>query len=355
MKAVKKYSDNGVYFKMVDEPMPLVVKDTDVKIQIDAIGICTSDIHVLHGTMTMPDGNTVGHEYTGTVVEVGSAVQNIVPGDRIVCENAKGACMKCKLCLSGHYELCPSKTSPGWFSQGVYTEYTIQPEYCVHKIPANLSMEVASVAEPFAICVYGCIERGNIQKDDFTVIYGMGPIGLFTLISLIDLGVKNIICVASTRRNKIRYQLAEELGATAVLLTEDDIHEKVKQMNNGWGADCVIDCSGDPEAINQGIGILRKAGKFIALGLSNDALIPIAFNKAVLGVIEMVFSATSSHDSWVKTIGILERNQDKVKKVITHIYSLDDWEKAYEKLATREAVKAILVNKRDKIEDIQTP
>jgi len=345
MKAVKKYSDKGIYFKMVDEPVPVLIHDTDVKIKIDAIGICTSDMHVLHGTMTMPDGNTVGHEYTGTVVEVGKAVKNVVPGDRVVCENAKGACMKCKLCLSGHYELCPHKTSPGWFSQGVYTEYTIQPDYCVHKIPSALSVEVASMAEPFAICVYGCLERGRVQKEDFTVIYGMGPIGLFTLITLIDFGVKNIICVASVRKNKTRYRLAEELGSPVVLSADEDIDAAVKKLNDGWGADCVIDCSGDPRAINQGIGLLRKGGKFIALGLAADALIPVAFNQAVLSVIEMVFSATSSHDAWIKVIGILERNAEKIKKIITHVYSLDDWQLAYEKLENREAVKAVLINK----------
>jgi L-iditol 2-dehydrogenase len=349
MKAVKKYFDKEVYFKMVEELIPDIVNDTDVKIQIDAIGICTSDLHALHGTMYMPDGNTVGHEYTGTIVEVGQAVRKVIPGDKVVCENAKGACMKCKVCLSGHYELCPDKQSPGWFSQGVYTEYTIQPEYCVHKIPEGLSMEVASVAEPFAICVYGCLERGRYQKDDFTVIYGMGPIGLFTLITLIDFGVKNIICVASARKNNIRFQLAEELGATTVLLPEEDIFKKVKEINNGWGADCVIDCSGFPDAINQGIGILRKGGKFIALGLSGENIIPIAFNQAVLSVIEMVFSATSSHDAWIKTLGILERNEEKVRKVITHIYPLVDWELAYEKIENREAVKAILVNKRETV------
>lgn len=346
MKALKKYFANKVYFNIVDEPVPLVTKDTDVKIRIDAIGICASDVHVLQGAMQMPDGNTVGHEFSGTVVEVGRAVKKVIPGDKVICELAKGACMECKLCLSGHYELCLEKTPPGWVSQGVYTEYTIQPEFCIHKIPNSLSMEVASMAEPFAVCIYGCIERGRIQKNDFTVIYGMGSIGLFTLISLIDFGVRNIVCV---EKNKNRYRLAEELGATLVLLPEDEIYEKVKQMNDGWGADCVIDCSGAPEAINQGISMLRKGGKFIAIGLSSEAQIPIIYNKAVLGVIEMVFSATSSHDSWVKTIGVLERNENKVKKVITHIYTLDDWQLAYEKLSTREAVKAVLINKKDKI------
>ena len=234
---------------------------------------------------------------------------------------------------------------PGWFSQGVYTEYTIQPDYCVHKIPSALSVEVASMAEPFAICVYGCLERGRVQKEDFTVIYGMGPIGLFTLITLIDFGVQHIICVASTRKNRTRYQLAEELGSPVVLSADEDIDATVKKLNDGWGADCVIDCSGDPRAINQGIGLLRKGGKFIALGLAADALIPVAFNQAVLSVIEMVFSATSSHEAWIKTIGILERNAEKIKKIITHVYSLDDWQLAYEKLENREAVKAVLINK----------
>jgi L-iditol 2-dehydrogenase len=344
MKAVKKFSDKGVYFKTVDEPIPEIENDNDVKIRIDAIGICTSDLHVLHGTMTMPDGNTVGHEYTGTVVAVGSGVKRIAVGDRVVCENAKSACFKCKLCLSGHYELCPEKRSPGWFSQGVYTEYTIQPDYCVHKIPQNMAKEVAAVAEPFAICVYGVLERGQFRKDDFTVIYGMGPIGLFTLITLTDLGAKNIVCIASTSRNKQRFRLSEELGAMTVLLPGDDIPAKIKQMNDGWGPDCVIDCSGDPNAINQGIGMLRKGGKFIALGIAHDALIPFAFNQAVLSVIDMVFSATSSHDAWIKVIKILERNEEKVKKVVTHQYPLVDWELAYEKIENREAVKAVLVN-----------
>jgi L-iditol 2-dehydrogenase len=226
----------------------------------------------------------------------------------------------------------------------VYTEYTVQPEYCVHRIPAGMAREVAAVAEPFAICVYGVLERGRYRKDDFTVIYGMGPIGLFTLITLVDLGATNIVCVASTRRNRVRYDLAGELGATAVLSGEDDIPKTIRAMNGGWGADCVIDCSGDPEAINEGIGLLRKGGKFIALGIAHDALIPFAFNQAVLSVVDMVFSATSSHDAWIRVLGILERNEEKVKKVVTHQYPLADWETAYEKIANREAIKAVLVN-----------
>jgi L-iditol 2-dehydrogenase len=343
MKAVKKYSDGGVHFNLVEAEEPSVINDTDVKIKVNSIGVCTSDIHVLHGAMNMPDGNIVGHEFSGTIVDLGkTAAKKFKVGDRVVSELAKGACMKCKMCLSGHYELCPEKQPPGWKSQGIYSEYTVQPDYCIHKIPDTVSLEVAAMTEPLAICVYGCLERGKVKKDDFTVIYGMGSIGLFTLITLLDFGVKNIICVTSTKNTMDRFHLAKELGATKVLSTNADVEKEVLTLNDGWKADCVIDCSGAPAAINQGIKLLNKSGKFIALGITGDDLIPFAFNQAVLNVLEIIFSATSSHSSWETSLGILERNHDKIEKIITHKYALKHWEEAYKKLESREAVKAVL-------------
>ena len=346
MKAVKKFSEGGVHFSLVEAPEPMVEQDDDVKIRIDSIGVCTSDIHVLHGTMDMPDGNIVGHEFSGRIVDLGlSASKRLSVGDRVVCELAKGSCMRCRVCRSGHYELCPEKQPPGWKSQGIYAEYTVQPEYCIHRIPDDLPMNVAAMAEPMAITVYGCLERGKVEPGDFTVIYGMGSIGLFTLIALLDYGVQQIVCVTSTRKNRSRFDLAGELGATKVLSSESDIEREIVAMNSGWKADCVIDCSGAPTAINQGIGLVKKGGKFIALGIAGDTLIPFPFNQAVLNVIEMIFSATSSHDSWKKAIGILERNPDKVKKVITHEYHLEKWQNAFQSMESREAVKAVLTVK----------
>jgi len=139
MISLKKYTENGnPVFKLAEDIEPALQNTNDVKIAITHIGICSSDIHVLHGAMNMPDGNTVGHECCGIVTDTGKKVKTVKPGDRVVFELAKGACQKCKICKSGHYELCPSKTPPGWASQGVYTEFTVQPEFCVHKISKNI-------------------------------------------------------------------------------------------------------------------------------------------------------------------------------------------------------------------------
>jgi len=345
MISLKKYTEAGkAVFRLTEDSEPAIINKDDVKIAITHIGICSSDIHVLHGAMKMPDGNTVGHEACGIVTETGSKVKTVKPGDRVVFELAKGACLKCKVCKTGHYELCPSKTPPGWASQGVYAEYTVQPEFCVHKVSKAIPGKVAAMAEPIAICVYGCLLRGGIQKNDLTVIYGMGSIGLFTLITLLDAGIKNIVCISPTRNGRQRLELARELGAHHIIEAEKDVVQEILALNKGWKADCVIDCSGSPQAINQGVNLVRKGGKFIALGIASQNPIPFEYNTGVLSVIELVFSATSSREAWDVTTGILKRNPEKISRVVTHEFPLKQWKEAYQALESRQAVKAVLTN-----------
>ncbi len=347
MQAIKKYSNEQqqAVYRSQEIEHPAAPGADEVQIKIKCIGICTSDVHVLHGTMQMPDGNTVGHEFSGTVVAAGTNCAADFPVDqKVICELAVGACFDCPMCASGHYEFCPQKKPPGWASQGVYTEYINMPKHCVMPVGDQVSFEVAALAEPIAICTYGVIERGQIKKDDFTVIYGMGPIGLLTLIMLQDLGMQNIVCVTPTHRGTQRFKLAQALGCQHVYASDDDIAAIVKDLSAGSMADCVIDCSGSERAINQGIDLLKKGGKLIALGIASADDFNIHFNKALLKALHLVFSCTSSHNAWELSRGILERQHDKVKQLITHQYPLADWQTAYDKIENREAIKAVLFN-----------
>lgn len=317
---------------------------TDVKIRIAAIGICTSDVHVLHGVMRMPDGNIVGHEYSGEITEVGERVHGLRPGDRVIGELAVGACGQCLQCRRGKYEFCRNKKPPGWVSQGVYTEYTVMDQTLIHRIPAGVDFDAAALAEPIAICVYGCIERGQIDPADVTVVYGMGSIGLLTLIVLLDYGLTRVICVTPTLRDRKRYELAKELGAYRVLSTDEDIGKIVAEETGGENADCVVDCSGAPEAINQGLDILHKDGKLIALGIAPRDIIPLAYNTGIHKALQIVFSSTSSHSAWQRTTEILARQHERIERLITHRYPLESWATAFDKLEGREAIKAVLVN-----------
>ncbi len=345
MKAVRKRTrDDKPVFILEEMPEPTVVGPTDVKIRIAAIGICTSDIHVLHGVMKMPEGNIVGHEYSGEVIAVGEKVTSFKPGDHVVGELAVGACGECAMCRQGKYEFCRYKKPPGWISHGIYTEYTVMDQRLLHRIPVRIDFDVAALAEPIAICVYGCIERGQIDPVETTVVYGMGSIGLLALIVLLDYGLEKIICVTPTHRSRQRYELAKELGAYRVLSSDEDVEKIIAEETGSENADCVVDCSGAPEAISQGLRILHKDGKLIALGIAPQDTIPVEYNTGIHKALRIVFSSTSSHAAWERTIGILERQHDRIKRIVTHRYPLDNWRTAFDKLEQREAVKAVLVN-----------
>jgi len=344
MHAVVKHSRNGEpYFIIEEVPVPAITSPDEVKIKIAYAGICTSDIHVLSKAMKMPDGNIVGHEYSGVVSEVGNGVEALRVGDRVVCELAVGYCGNCKMCRRGKYELCPSKRPPGWVSQGIYTEYAVMRSRIVHRLPDSIPLDVAALAEPIAICVYGCLERARIQKEDLTLIYGMGPIGLLSLIVLRDFGVEKIVCVSPTKHGRERLTLAKELGADLVIATEDFVPRTLFEQTGEKGVDCVVECSGAEPAINEGIRLLNRDGKFVGLGIAHHDSVNIAYNTALLNPLTLTYSCTSSHTSWITTLGIMERNQSLLQRLITHRFPLAEWEKAYRAIETRQAIKCLLV------------
>jgi L-iditol 2-dehydrogenase len=339
---VKRTVDGQPRFFLEEAPEPCLEQPVDVKIAISAIGVCASDVHALHGAMHVPDGNIVGHEFSGTVVETGPAAGAFAPGDRVVAELAVGRCGTCPMCRAGHYEFCPSKRPPGWVSQGVYTETIVLDAGLLHRVPDGVSREVAALAEPVAICVYGCLERAAVRPGDSTVIFGVGSIGLISLVTLKDRGAGTVVCVAPASKGRKRLDLAVELGADAVLTPGEDLGAVLERLTGSRKADCVVECSGAPEALNQGIEALRKDGTMVCLGIASRPLISIAWNTAVLNAARFVFSSTSSHSSWCAAICLLERRGRELERVVTHRLPLEQWQRAYDALGSREAVKAVL-------------
>lgn len=343
MKAVCKFTEGDKpVFRLTDVPEPQLGSPHEVKIRVESVGVCASDVHALHGAMHIPEGNIVGHEFAGTVAEVGEAVRSVAPGDRVVSELAIGACGECDMCRSGRYEFCRVKRPQGWVSPGVYAEYALSEERILHRIPAGVAFEEAALSEPLAICVYGCLERASIPAGASVVIYGMGSIGLLALIVLLDSGAGPVVCVAPTNHGRSRFDAAQKLGATRVVTPADDVTAVVQELTGRPDPDYVVDCSGAPAAINAGMQLLGKDGTFVALGIASTDTIPFAFNLGIHKALRLVFSSTSSHSSWITALGILERRREQVRSVVTHTMRLDEWAQGYEKLERREAIKVVM-------------
>ena len=247
------------------------------------------------------------------------------------------------MCRRGKYEFCPSKRPPGWASQGIYAEYAVMRSRIVHRLPDTIPLDVAALAEPIAICVYGCLERARIEKEDSVLIYGMGPIGLLSLIVLRDFGVEHIVCVSPTGHGRDRLNLAKELGADHVIASEECVPEALSELAGVKTVDCVVECSGAESAINEGIRILNRDGKFVGLGIAHHDAVNIPYNTALLNPVTLTYSCTSSHSSWVTTLGIMERTHERLRRIITHRLPLGEWETAFRAIETRRAIKCLLV------------
>ena len=180
MKAIRFMQPEVIEYSDIPAPQ---VKDNEVLAKIAYAGFCATDIELLTGEMVhIKNGNTKypiipGHEWSGTIVEVGKNVRDFKVGDRITSDVSLG-CGECDECRKGHYNLCPNREVIGSYKnrQGVFAEYVAVPQRHVYKIPDGLSMEEAALAEPAATAMYA-VSKAKIPAGAEVLVIGDGPIG----------------------------------------------------------------------------------------------------------------------------------------------------------------------------------
>ena len=227
--AVMRGTDNMVIKEI---PVPQI-KDKEVLVSLEYVGICGSDVHYYHNgccgayKVDLSEDFMLGHECAGTIVEVGKDVENLKVGDRVALEPGI-TCGKCEFCKSGHYNLCPDvvflATPP---VQGCNEEYIAFPEDMCFKLPENVSTKEGALIEPLSVGFYAA-EQGNVGTGDTVVILGSGCIGLVTLLACKAHGAGQIIVADLVQA---RLDKAMELGATAVINSgKEDALEKIKEL-----------------------------------------------------------------------------------------------------------------------------
>jgi (R,R)-butanediol dehydrogenase/meso-butanediol dehydrogenase/diacetyl reductase len=238
-------------------------------IKVEFCGICGSDIHgYLYGAI-FPVGTVMGHEASGVVVEVGTGVENVKAGDRVVIKPA-APCRICHACKEGRDNNCYRDHVIGESPEldGAYAEYLRVPfpEEMLFKLPSHLSFEEGALVEPLATSLHS-VRQSRFKPGDCVVVSGAGPIGLGAL-QLLKLGgaAKIIVLEISPERSEI----AQKLGADAVLnpVTEGiDLPDKVANLTDGIGADILYECAGVPESLTNSIHLIRKGGQVMAVGV----------------------------------------------------------------------------------------
>ena len=335
MKALVKTAKGQGHVELKNDWPKPEVRDGWVLVEVVASGICGTDVHILEDTHKNWPPVILGHEYTGRIVEVGNDCGSWSVGDRVVCEQHTGACLKCDACRRGAIHLCPAKRSPGWGIDGAFAEFVLLPAALLHKIPDGVDFRTATVTEPTAICITG-LDRAGIYIGESVLIIGPGPIGLLSAM-LAKAGGASRVVVVGRPSSAGRLQIAESIGIETYLLEDSD--KAARDLGEVF--DLTIDSTGAGGSLTLCSRLTRRLGRVLELGLSNTAEISFAINAATTKSLTIFTSLSSEYSSWDRALAFMASKKYD-PSVLTSLYALDDWENAFRDVEKRRVVKALI-------------
>ncbi len=331
MKAMKL---TGIrQMEMMEIPEPSVSGPLDVKIRMTVLGICGSDIHYYTngriGSQIVEYPFAVGHEGAGVVVETGSAVKKVKPGDRIAIEPAM-PCRKCDQCLAGRYHTCRNLKYLGCPGQaeGCLTEYIVMPEESCFPLHEHLSADHGSISEPLSIGVYSVKKAGSVKNLSIGIL-GFGPIGMSVMLAAKVEGPASILI---TDKINERLSLAKEEGANAFLNPlNTDIIDFIKK-NIPYGLDVVFECCGQQEALDQAVEILKPGGKIIVVGIPEFEHWSLSADNARRKEVMLQYIRRQV-DCVETSLDLMESGRIIIDRMITHRYPFSRTKEAFDLVA----------------------
>jgi L-iditol 2-dehydrogenase len=340
MKALVKYaSGNGNLMVMdVDEPQ---CGSKQVKVEVAYCGVCGTDLHVMHDTFRNYPPVILGHEFSGTVVEVGSEVETVSVGDRITGLGATAVtCGECEYCRQGYFIFCSRRRGMGHGVNGAFTRYVLLRPDQVYKIPPDFSLEEAAMSEPFAAAVQAVTEITTIRLGDTALVSGPGPIGLLCLKLLVANGIKTIVAGAPKDDERLAY--AMQYGAHAVINVGDqDLQTAVKVNTGGRGVDIAFECAGVAASVRGCINALRPMGQHTQVAIcGRDIEFPI--DQIFYKQLKMAGSITYTANTWRRMMEIYATGKIQFDDMISAKLPISDWERAFELCMTKQAVKVLM-------------
>ncbi len=341
MKALVKYAEGPGSLEVRDVPVPIPAAG-EVLVRVDTCGICGTDLKIREGHFPCTPPVIVGHEFSGTVAETGAGVSGWETGDRVVAEQHFSYCGSCEYCLTGRRQFCSSKRSPGYYSDGAFTAYIAVEASLLHRVPENASLEQAALLEPMAVAAYAVLGKAGVRLGEFVVVLGTGPIALLALQMVRAAGADRVVTTGLDADEALRFDAARRFGADGTVnVQREDPLEAVKEMSGGRMADLVIDLTGSPAAIRSGFDLLKKDGRFCAVGLPpGEVTVPWA--EVVLKAGTVFFSYSSDYTSWERCLDMLSRGKVKTDGFTDHLFGLTRWEEAFDLAASGRALKVMI-------------
>ncbi|MCM3844791.1 2,3-butanediol dehydrogenase [Pseudonocardia sp. DR1-2] len=320
----------------------------EVRLRVGFNGICGSDLHEYYaGPIFIPNGEkhpltgrelplTLGHEFSGTVVEIGAGVEGVTEGDRVAVMPLY-TCGTCSRCSEGRYNVCAQIGFHGLMADGGMAETTVVPAHMLHPLPENVSLEMGALVEPMAVA-YHAAKLGGVNPGDTALVFGAGPIGIGLWFALRGMGVEDVRVVepSATRRGAI-----ERLGAQTLDPTAQDVPAIVAEATNGRGADACYDAAGVAPAVATALDSLGAGRPMVSVAIYETPLVTPLLN-LVLGESRIQGSLCYTHADYRAVIELMANGHYDTTGWMEKIAMRDVVEEGFEALHAGRKMKVLV-------------
>lgn len=334
---IKARSQPGLVLGEV--PKPEIGPD-EVLIRVHKTGICGTDLHIYSwdewAQRTIPVPMTIGHEFVGEIVEVGSGVVDYAVGDLLSGEGHV-VCGRCRNCMAGRRHLCAHSIGLGVQRPGAFAEYVSLPVANVWRQRPDVDEDVAAIFDPFGNAVHTALSFPVLGED--VLITGAGPIGCMASAVARHAGARHVVV---TDVNPYRLEIARRLGATlAVDPSVVDLREVQSELGMSEGFDIGMEMSGNPDALRSMIANMAHGGKIAILGIPAQA-VPIELGPVIFNMLTLKgIYGREMFETWYQMTVMVQSGLD-IRPVITHSFPYSEFEEAFEVARSGQSGKVLL-------------
>lgn len=338
MKAlVKARAEPGIWMERVPVPE---IGPNDVLIKVRKSAICGTDVHIYNwdewAQKTVPVPMVTGHEFVGTVTEVGAAVTEYRPGQRVSGEGHI-VCGHCRNCRAGRGHLCRNTLGVGVNHPGSFAEYVAIPQHNVVSIPDDVPDEVAAIFDPLGNAVHTALSFDLVGED--VLVTGAGPIGIMGALVAQCVGARKVVV---TDINQTRLDLARKMGVQHVVdASKEKLRDVMDAIGMAEGFDVGLEMSGAASAFRDMIDAMNNGGKIAILGIAPTGF-SIDWNKVIFKMLHLKgIYGREMFETWYKMIALVQGPLD-VSGLITHRIGIDDFQTGFDAMRTGNAGKVVM-------------
>jgi len=313
-------------FRLIDMP----IEDPgpgEVQVRIEAVGVCGSDLHAYSEGAVGSTPNVypmvLGHEPAGSILKTGAGVSGLAVDDRGALEPAL-YCYHCEFCLRGLHNVCTNlRFLSNPHHPGFFRELVNLPVANFHPIPAGMSFDEATLAEPLAVALHS-LRLASIRPGDTVAVIGAGPIGLLTIAALRAAGAGRIWAVEPLAH---RRELARGMGADAVIAPGEAAKE-ILSVTGQRGVDCAIDCAAGEHTTGQAIQLTRNAGRVALTGIHSTPF--VSMDGSAMRRKELtIFNVRRSNHETKEALDLLQAHAEWFAPLLTHAREIERIDEAF--------------------------